>query len=285
MAMDLAAKKKCFFLSVIGENGSQERATADKVFKHLVKKALGDLDVLRADDDKNPGAITPRIISSIMEADLIIADLSGLNANVFYELAIAHGYNKPTVHIQRATEKPPFDVKDMRIVRYDISDPDELEAAQRKLQEYAGFALSSPDAVETPLMSARRFLSVQSSQDPVAESNVQVIDAIESLRAEVRRALRRRGSRAAAPAPSSTSADVLSLKTIVARIVEGSRAELSDFNEVVTASTSSNFDDWVDYMLLRVSDGSLDRDERRRVAFDDQIFGPPETDHEGVELF
>lgn len=94
------SKKKCFVISPIGADGSSERAKADTVLTYLIKKALApDFDVLRADDDTNPGAITPRIIRSILEADLVVADISGLNANVFYELAIAHGYQIGRAHV------------------------------------------------------------------------------------------------------------------------------------------------------------------------------------------
>jgi hypothetical protein len=183
--------KTCFVISPIGEPGSDARRQADQALKHLIKKALdSDFTVSRGDADDNPGAITPRIISSIQSADLIVADMSGLNANVFYELAIAHGFNVPTVHIQRSADKVPFDVKDMRVVRYDLNDPDELEASQDILKKYAAYAIANPNKLETPLTSAGRFHAVDASTDPVAESNRQVLEAIEELAGSVRRALR-----------------------------------------------------------------------------------------------
>jgi hypothetical protein len=129
----MTAEKKptCFVISVIGGDDSPERSHADKVLRHLIGKALGDTyEIKRGDAETNPGAITPTIIASILEADLVVADLSGSNPNVFYELAIAHGYARPTVHLQRSDEKVPFDVKDMRIVKYNLADPDDVESAR-----------------------------------------------------------------------------------------------------------------------------------------------------------
>ncbi|MGR6964566.1 hypothetical protein ACU610_08920 [Geodermatophilus sp. URMC 61] len=87
--------------------------------------------VYRADDDSNPGAITPQMISNILSAELIVADISGGNANVFYELAIAHGYDKSTVHLQSEAHHVPFDIRDMRVITYDIQDLDSVEGQRR----------------------------------------------------------------------------------------------------------------------------------------------------------
>lgn len=180
-------KKKCFVISPIGADGSPEREKADTTLTYLIKKALSpEFDVMRADDDTNPGAITPRIVQSILEADLVIADISGSNANVFYELAIAHGYRKPTVHIQEASERPPFDIKDMRVLSYDTTNPEKLEKAQESLKAFVASALKDPEAIETPLRTAHQFEAVRASGDVVAQTNVQVMDALEDLRAAVR---------------------------------------------------------------------------------------------------
>ncbi len=180
-------KKKCFVISPIGAEGSPEREKADTVLKYLIKKALlPEFDVLRADDDTNPGAITPRIVQSILEADLVVADITGANANVFYELAIAHGYRKPTVHIQESSERPPFDIKDMRILSYDTTHPGKLEQAKDSLKAFVASALKNPEAIETPLRTAHQFEAALASGDVVAQTNVQVKEAIEDLRNEVR---------------------------------------------------------------------------------------------------
>lgn len=249
-------KKRCFVLSPIGSDESAERKAADKVLKHLIKKSLGsDFAIERADENRNPGAITPQMIASILEADLIVADLSGYNPNVFYELAIAHGYAKPTVHIQVKGERPAFDIKDVRIVGYDM-DPDELEAAQKLLREYAQFALNHPDAVQTPLTSAERFAAVRESTDPVAQSNVQVLDALQELRNDVRRL---GGSRTRVARSPSTPHDLRSLRTIIERIVDDGRADEPDFREVVTPSTSTEFDNWA-FDLFEKAFGSTNDD-------------------------
>ncbi len=75
----------------------------------------------RADDIKSNRAIIQDVWKSLCEARLVIADLSGLNPNVMYELGIAHTLGKETVLIyQRGEEiKFPFDLSHIRRIEYD----------------------------------------------------------------------------------------------------------------------------------------------------------------------
>lgn len=269
-----APKRKCFVLSPIGADNSAERSAADVVLKHVIRKGLGEgWEVVRADEDPNPGAITPRIIASIFEADLIVADLSGSNPNVFYELAVAHGYHKPVVHIQRANENRPFDVKDMRVVPYDTTQPDELEAAQRKVREFAEFAVANPETIETPLSDAARFIQVQTSEDPVAESNVQVMEAINALRHDIKRSTSRARPRNSERLLERARADGASLMSIVDRVVADGRALETDFSHVITDVTTTSFDSWARERLARVvgKDDLEDPDELDEVLVDPSV--------------
>lgn len=69
----------------------------------------------------NSGLITKTIIEQIISADLVIADLTGNNPNVFYELAIRHSYRKPAIQIIKGDIEIPFDVSNMRTISYDTT--------------------------------------------------------------------------------------------------------------------------------------------------------------------
>lgn len=75
----------------------------------------------RADDIKSNKAIMQDIWKSICEARLIIADLTGLNPNVMYELGVAHTLGKETLIIYRKDEniKFPFDIAHIRRIEYE----------------------------------------------------------------------------------------------------------------------------------------------------------------------
>ena len=72
-----------------------------------------------AADEGNQQNILADIIQPIYEADVIIADLTGLNPNVLYELGVAHTFNKKTIVItQDDLNTLPFDLKQYRAKDY-----------------------------------------------------------------------------------------------------------------------------------------------------------------------
>jgi hypothetical protein len=78
-----------------------------------------EFEAFRADDVFRPGIILQDIIRGIIECDVVIADITPVNANVFYELGYAHAMEKPTILLaNRSVEKLPFDVSGYRVVYY-----------------------------------------------------------------------------------------------------------------------------------------------------------------------
>jgi len=93
----------------------------DEVYKLFITGALNEAgyDVFRADDLRSQRSILQDIISSIVSCDLIVADLTGANPNVFYELGLAHGLKKPVILLTQDLSDIPFDLKPYRVLRYD----------------------------------------------------------------------------------------------------------------------------------------------------------------------
>lgn len=115
--------KVCFVISTIKEDGSDQRKHADMIFSQYVDRALAGsgLKAVRADKIGDPGMISKQIIEYILKAKLVVADLSFHNPNVFYELALRHVTGKPTVHLTRTQDKPPFDVGNFRAITIDTT--------------------------------------------------------------------------------------------------------------------------------------------------------------------
>jgi hypothetical protein len=79
---------------------------------------------LRADKEIFAGGVMDRVREHIKRAGIIIADLSGRNVNVFYELGLAHAAYKKVVMITQDAGDLPFDVRHLRTVIYDSTDKD-----------------------------------------------------------------------------------------------------------------------------------------------------------------
>lgn len=90
-------------------------------------------------DLETPGLITDQIWYGIRRADVVIADISGSNPNVFYELGLAHALGKEVVIAAQGLERPPFDVSTARLLRYELADLDSFTAKLRR-----SFASVSP---------------------------------------------------------------------------------------------------------------------------------------------
>lgn len=75
-------------------------------------------------DDQVPGPIDAQIIEAIQSSHFCIADLTGNNPNVMYEIAYAHSLNKLVIIITRdSTADIPFDVRHHRIIHYTRAEP------------------------------------------------------------------------------------------------------------------------------------------------------------------
>ncbi|WP_445321756.1 hypothetical protein [Paenibacillus sp. FSL H3-0310] len=184
--------KECFVVSPIGEAGSEIRRRADQVLKHVVIPSVVECgfdveDVVRADTISNPGAITHQIITSIINSDLVIADLTGNNANVYYELAIRHVLRKPYVQICDVNTALPFDVKNQRTIMFDYKDLDSVADAKRLLVEYAKSALAQPDSLMTPIHEGLIIDGLLTSEKPSEQILGKLMENVADLTNEVRR--------------------------------------------------------------------------------------------------
>ncbi len=86
--------RSCFVVGPIGKDGSTERKHADlllnAVIKHVLENEAFGYKVKRADQDADPGMIGDRVITDVIKSSLVVADLTDLNPNAFYELGIRH---------------------------------------------------------------------------------------------------------------------------------------------------------------------------------------------------
>lgn len=179
-----AAKKVCFFVTPIGHANSNERKRADNIKKYILNEVLGSkYTVLRADELPQPGSITHQVIKWLYQSDLVIADLTGVNPNVVYELAVRHSFNKISIHLIDRAEQIPFDLKDERTIAFDLSDPASIDDCKQQIAKVIkeinrhGFEYNSP---------IFRVLGVAAATDEEREEFLQTMaDQINSIASDV----------------------------------------------------------------------------------------------------
>lgn len=88
-----------------------------------IREASGNLGIqpIRVDELHEPGPIITQIVKEIGNSDFVVAEVSSRNANVYYEVGLAHCVRKPTMLIasKDAIANLPFDIRHNRVVVYD----------------------------------------------------------------------------------------------------------------------------------------------------------------------
>jgi hypothetical protein len=109
--------------------------TYDALWKEVIAPIVDEegFEPVRVDDVFKPGIILQDIIQGISESDVIVAEISPENANVFYELGYAHALSKPTILLAERGRALPFDIRSYRVIFYDntISGKGGIERALR----------------------------------------------------------------------------------------------------------------------------------------------------------
>jgi CheY-like chemotaxis protein len=127
--------KKCFFIAPIGQENSEIRARSDQLFSYVIKPAAKRFgyEAIRGDHIAQPGMINSQVIEHLIEDDIAVADLTGGNPNVYYELAIRHGVNKPVINIKDVSESLAFDIIGMRTIDVDFRFIDSMKKCKTEI--------------------------------------------------------------------------------------------------------------------------------------------------------
>lgn len=108
----------------------------NELYSDVIVPVCDDLGLVavRVDETYGPGLIIADITREIVEARVIVADITPANPNVYYEVGYAHALNKPTILIAEKPTQLPFDVSPFRVLFYEntIGGKAKVEAGLRK---------------------------------------------------------------------------------------------------------------------------------------------------------
>jgi len=121
---------KCFVIMPYGnrEKDLHRKQELDSLYEHFIRPAVEAVAIPgrpeehvlchRGDKEPGPGEIVAHIVENLVLSELAIADLSGRNPNVFYELGVRHAVSHNTILISESEEDVPFDLRGQRLILY-----------------------------------------------------------------------------------------------------------------------------------------------------------------------
>jgi hypothetical protein len=116
------AVQRCLYISTFGPGNAPTHNAAEAAYNTLVAPVFRidfpEFEVIRYHSESVHGSISERVLNDVLTADLVIADLTELTSNGFYELGVRHATGLPTVLLAQVGHPLPFDHKDYRFVTY-----------------------------------------------------------------------------------------------------------------------------------------------------------------------
>lgn len=121
---------QCFVLMPFVENWS------DRIWKKQIKRIIETFGMTckRSDDFYGPNVMAD-IVQGIVESRIVIAEITGRNPNVFYELGASHSLRKDVIILTQNVSDIPFDIKGHRCIIYE-DNADGYEVLEKKLPKY-----------------------------------------------------------------------------------------------------------------------------------------------------
>ncbi len=172
--------KKCFVITPIGDESSDVRRATTGLLDAVIGPALAELEleVVAAHEISDPGSITNQVIEHLLQDELAVVNLTGLNPNVMYELGVRHSARLPLVVLAEQGTELPFDISAERTIFYtdDLAGGEELKP---KLAKMAKNALGDEEP-DNPVYRVAKS-SVMKEVTPSDDAQRYIIERLDSI--------------------------------------------------------------------------------------------------------
>ncbi len=251
--------KACFIITPIGPDDSIIRRQADGVIDAVIEPVLMDLgfEVTVAHRMNEGGSITRQVIQNVINSELVVANLTGLNPNVMYELAIRHAIRKPLVQICEKDTNLPFDISEQRTIFYtnDMKGTVELKTNFKAMVANA----IEDDKIDNPIYRAIQSDIIINSTD-IADSDKYLLSRMDQLESNIMRMMKN------IKGPNDNSFNSSSIKTdILKYYTQNERQRIQ--NVLLNIVDKSKFTTYEAQESLRDIGIELDLDTVRELVF------------------
>lgn len=169
----------CFVITPIGSDSTPTRRAADGLIDSVLEPVLKrfNMEMVVAHRISKSGSITTQVIEYLLTAELVIANLTELNPNVMYELAVRHAKRLPVVSIAQEGTRLPFDISDERTIFYnnDMAGVTELTP---KLEQTITVALEDNEPDNPVYRAAKTTVMLEATTDDFQRYTVKQFDEL-----------------------------------------------------------------------------------------------------------
>jgi len=128
---ELLSREICFVLMPFSD-------PFNKYYEVIIAPAIESCGIRseRADSLFGPANIVFDIWEGIKRARILIAELTGRNPNVMYELGLAHAIEKPVILLTQDINDVPFDLRSLRCIVYNTKEPEWANKLRDEITKY-----------------------------------------------------------------------------------------------------------------------------------------------------
>lgn len=180
----LNSQKECFVITPVGPDDSELYKQMNGIISAAIEPVLEkyNFKMVASHLSDESGLIRSEIVRSLKESDLVIANLTGNNPNVMYEVALRHAFIKPIILITDNIKKIPFDISDNRAIKYENSMAGSIDLKKELENKILGIACN-PEKVNNPVTNT--FSEVEITSDTLKNANkiekIDLEDAIKTI--------------------------------------------------------------------------------------------------------
>jgi len=154
--------KKCFVVMPFSKTESCTEDQWTEIFEEVIKPSVEEsgfgYQCIRS--DVVPGAIIDHIIDNLNNSEIVIADLTDRNPNVFYELGVRHALKQGTILITQDFSHVPSDIRHYGVVEYNTT-PKGVKTFKKKIKKHIEQIESDTSIVDNPVTNYLRRSNIQ----------------------------------------------------------------------------------------------------------------------------
>jgi hypothetical protein len=178
----IESRKRCFVVTPIGPADSSIRRSADGLLKAAICPVMERLgfEVFVAHEISESGSITAQVLEHVLQDELVVANLTGLNPNVMYELAVRHAASLAVVVLAEIDTRLPFDLATERTIfcANDMKGVEEL----KPLLEAAVISAQEEKEPDNPVYRAAKS-NIMREVKPADSLNQYILDRLDRIEA------------------------------------------------------------------------------------------------------